>query len=96
MATATEVDQAAKQLSPVEDSPYGVDRDSWCMGDACSQALHLSIVVFGATGDLAAKKTFPALAALHSRGYDCHAMFVGMRLLGSPAGCFREFSFRHI
>eukprot|EP00892_Ulva_mutabilis_P000019 jgi/Ulvmu1/10017/UM059_0066.1 len=67
---ATEVDQTAKQLSPVVDCPYGVDRDNWCQESTSSaQALHLSIVVFGATGDLAAKKTFPALAALHSRGF---------------------------
>lgn len=67
---ATEVDQTAMQLSPVVDCPYGVDRDSWCQeSTSTTQALHLSIVVLGATGDLAAKKTFPALAALHSRGY---------------------------
>jgi glucose-6-phosphate 1-dehydrogenase len=38
--------------------------------------LNLSIVVLGASGDLAKKKTFPALLALHSKGYvqQCVAM----------------------
>lgn len=74
MATATEVDQTAKKLSPANDCPYGVDRDSWCPENASAavekHVLHLTVVVLGATGDLAAKKTFPALAALHSRGYE--------------------------
>jgi hypothetical protein len=37
-----------------------------CFSDA--KAISLSIVVFGASGDLAKKKTYPALYALHSKG----------------------------
>lgn len=52
---------------------YGQDRDGWALPDAgiCAVAeeLHLCIVVFGATGDLAEKKTFPSLASLYNRGY---------------------------
>lgn len=54
----------------VEPCPYGVDRDAWGP-DTCpcsSTEVHLTVVVFGATGDLAEKKTFPALAALYMRG----------------------------
>jgi Glucose-6-phosphate dehydrogenase, NAD binding domain len=77
--------------APIE--PYGVDRDSWDHG-ACSGAapdLHLTVVVLGATGDLAEKKTIPALESLYTRG--CVRVFVAFygqssRLVctaGSPA-----------
>eukprot|EP01025_Chloroclados_australasicus_P008065 TRINITY_DN12781_c1_g1_i1.p1 TRINITY_DN12781_c1_g1~~TRINITY_DN12781_c1_g1_i1.p1 ORF type:complete len:534 (-),score=88.82 TRINITY_DN12781_c1_g1_i1:292-1893(-) len=52
--------------------PYGVDRDAWqpeAVGDVCSDCTCLTVVVLGATGDLAKKKTFPALARLFVRGY---------------------------
>lgn len=52
---------------------YGVDRGCWAFPDAgvckVAEELHLSIVVFGATGDLAEKKTFPAIASLYNRGF---------------------------
>lgn len=51
---------------------YGNDRNGWAAPDAngcaVAEALHLCIVVFGATGDLAEKKTFPSLASLYIRG----------------------------
>lgn len=94
MATETGVDQTAKKLSPVTDCPYRVDRDSWCIENTSApQALHLTVIVLGATGDLAAKKTFPALAALHSRGYVHVPCSRGRPFLDSLSSCFREFSF---
>jgi Glucose-6-phosphate dehydrogenase, NAD binding domain len=56
-------------MSAVETAshPYGVDRADW-KESTCSRELCLTVVVLGATGDLAAKKTFPSLAALFYRG----------------------------
>jgi hypothetical protein len=48
---------------------YGSLRDEFelpCMSDA--NAISLSIIVFGASGDLAKKKTYPELYSLHSKG----------------------------
>jgi hypothetical protein len=44
------------------------DRDTYSCGAACS-TLSLSIVVLGASGDLATKKTFPAIFQLHRSGF---------------------------
>jgi hypothetical protein len=56
---------------------YGTDRDSWSRGGdeaptaAETSTLCLTIILFGATGDLARKKTFPSIASLYLRGYVC-------------------------
>lgn len=47
--------------------PYASDRDHWTCGIAGS--LCLTIVVAGASGDLAAKKTYPALQFLFNHGF---------------------------
>ena len=60
------------EVDPDARCAYGLDRNGWAHPDAgiCAVAeeLHLCIVVFGATGDLAEKKTFPSLASLYNRG----------------------------
>jgi Glucose-6-phosphate dehydrogenase, NAD binding domain len=59
MATITEHDQVA----------YGTDRDDWQeKTDKCKSGTCLTVIVFGATGDLAAKKTFKSLCTLYTRG----------------------------
>lgn len=59
---------APEATFPSETCVYGVDRDRWDKVDSGSGTqeaeLCLSVVVLGASGDLAKKKTFPALAAL--------------------------------
>jgi hypothetical protein len=57
-----------------DDAVYGTDRNSW-HGDEAPEAagksnLFLTIILFGATGDLARKKTFPSIASLYLRGCD--------------------------
>lgn len=47
---------------------YGTDRSSWAGETVTKQDVFISIVVFGATGDLAEKKTFPCIASLYNRG----------------------------
>ena len=57
---------------PCSVDPYAVDRACWDeAGVPCAnKEIAMSIIVLGASGDLAKKKTFPAIAALHARkGY---------------------------
>ena len=59
MATALEHDSVA----------YGTERDEWQEETArCKSGVCLTVIVFGATGDLAAKKTFKSLATLYNKG----------------------------
>jgi len=44
------------------------DQPGW-LGPACSNTLNLSICVLGASGDLAKKKTYPALLQLFTKGF---------------------------
>ena len=61
MATAVEHDNVA----------YGVERDDWAeQTDKCKSGICLTVIVFGATGDLAGKKTFKSLCTLYSKGCD--------------------------
>ena len=57
---------------------YGTDRSSWAGEEpVAKQDVFITCVIFGATGDLAAKKTFPCLASLYNRG--CAAAPCGIR-----------------
>ena len=71
-STAQTAPSLRGEVEPDSWCAYGVCRDGWEVPDAgvcsCAEALHLCIVVFGATGDLAEKKTFPSLASLYNRG----------------------------
>ena len=59
MATALEHDSVA----------YGTERDEWQEETSrCKSGVCLTVIVFGATGDLAAKKTFKSLATLYNKG----------------------------
>jgi hypothetical protein len=60
---------------------HGSLRDEWSYPPPqCAEDLNLSIVVLGASGDLAKKKTFPALLALHSKGC-VHVQQVGHEMM---------------
>ena len=52
--------------------------------------LVLTVVVLGASGDLAKKKTFPALFTLFKRGYATFLM-AGHALMGKQIGRTRQF-----
>jgi hypothetical protein len=62
------------------------ERDGFDCGDC--EKLALSIVVLGASGDLAKKKTYPALFALFAQGWAARRRVLRRRLLRRPApGC---------
>lgn len=66
--------------------PYAVDRSCWQEEEEQTKSrtkeLHLTVVVIGASGDLAKKKTFPALAAIfggkdeNGNGYAARALWL--------------------
>ncbi|KAJ9530406.1 hypothetical protein QJQ45_000783 [Haematococcus lacustris] len=49
--------------------PTASARDEWELAPVMSTTLSLTIVVLGASGDLAKKKTYPALFALYQKGF---------------------------
>ena len=69
-AAADTKEQWQEQLPPLELMRSGSARDNFLPD--CSLP-NISIVVLGASGDLAKKKTYPALFALFSKGcvYQC-------------------------
>ena len=69
MASRRDVHEALQVLAPPETKENGVsasDRDD--VKCKVSQKLCFTVIVLGASGDLAKKKTFPALFMLFSRG----------------------------
>lgn len=69
MTSRQDVHEALKVLAPPETKENGAaasDRDN--VKCKVSQKLCFTVVVLGASGDLAKKKTFPALFMLFSRG----------------------------
>jgi hypothetical protein len=73
--------EAEAILTPQEydASVYGTARDDWSETGPCT-GLCLTVVIFGATGDLAAKKTFPSLASLCTNGCAQECLVVSCQL----------------
>ncbi len=64
----SQISRADSRVSDAPSDPYGLVREGFELPPCHGDPLHLSIVVFGASGDLAKKKTYPALFALFVKG----------------------------
>ena len=80
MTSRRDVQQALQVLGPPAPSDIKAhDRDS--IQCKVPKNLCFTVVVLGASGDLAKKKTFPALYLLFSRGYVLQSLFCMHRIV---------------